>query len=187
MNFNTIFNFISAISFTIDFKVSHDYYQDFFFFDGNNSKAHLYRQNNTLTLHLIQQNNFKIYQYSNLTGNFSFSWSNVTVNDVKMRLLKSNNDIETWNFTFIPSAFQINDVCSFEPLLQNVSNGTSFSYLYIIIIMIIVILMIKADIKFVRNFIDVIKAFLKIEAENKSLENISRNNSSIDEENGQRQ
>ena len=92
----------------------------------------------------------------------------------------------TTNITF-PPAYQINDTCGFQNLLQTVSNRTSVSYLYLIIIMIIVILTIKADIKFVRNFIDVIKAFLKIEAENKSLENISRNNSSIDEENGQRQ
>ena len=80
----------------------------------------------------------------------------------------------TTNVTF-PPAYQINDTCSFQTLLQNVSNGTSFSYLYLIIIMFIVILTIKADIKFVRNFVDAIKVFLKLEVENKSLENIESN------------
>ena len=80
----------------------------------------------------------------------------------------------TTNITFTP-AYQINDTCGFQNLLQNVSNGTSVSYLYLIIIMVIVILTIKADIKFIRNFINGIKVFLKLEAENKSLENIESN------------
>ena len=177
MNFNIIFNFIAVVSFTIDFNVSDEYYQDFFLFDGNNSRAHLYRQNNTLKLHLKQQNNFKIYKYSNLTNSFSFSWSNISVNGVKMYPLKSNYDIENWNFSFIPSVLQMTDDCSFQPLLEDLSNGTSFSYVYFILIMIVVILTIKADIKFVKNFINAIKVFLKIENEIKSLESIENDDS----------
>jgi hypothetical protein len=80
----------------------------------------------------------------------------------------------TTNITF-PHAYQVNDTCAIQSLLQNVSNGTSISYFYLIIIMIIVIFTIKADIKFIRNVINGIKVFLKLEAENNSLESIESN------------
>ena len=175
MNFNIYFNFVAAISITIDFNVSDEYYQVFFLFEDENSKVHLYRQNSTLTLYLQEQNDFQMYEYNNLTNSFSFSWFNRTVNGIEMLPLKSNYDKENWNFSFIPSVLQMNDDCIFQPLLQDLSNDTSFSYVYFILIMIVVILTIKADIKFVRHFISAIKVFLKSEDEIKSMQSIEGN------------
>ena len=52
MNFNFLFSVVSALSFVVEFPVNSNNTQDYFFFEGNNQTAHLYRENKTLFLHL---------------------------------------------------------------------------------------------------------------------------------------
>ena len=121
MNFNILFNFVTCLSFTIDFNVSDEYYQDFFLFNGNNSKPHLFRQNTTLILYLNQMDDYNIYKFYNLTNSFSFVWPKLTVNNTTMYQYKSNINKNVWNFTdltFISPQLGLCDVYNSEPLLQ---------------------------------------------------------------------
>ena len=77
--------------------------QDFFIFQGGNSTAHLYRNNETVSLYLRDDKGFELYQ-TNILNKLEFSWRGFQINGTDMKLIKStgNTSMDYLNeFTFI--------------------------------------------------------------------------------------
>ena len=77
--------------------------QDLFFFQGRNSSAYLYRNNNTVSLYLSNNRSFEIYQ-TDILNQLDFSWRGYKVNGTDMKRIKSSGstDMSDLNeFTFL--------------------------------------------------------------------------------------
>ena len=147
MNFNAIFTIVASLSFTIDFYNSNEFYQDFFLFNGANSSAHLYRENDTLILYLNQLNDFEIYNFYNIPYYFTFSWVNFTVNGIEMQCVKNSTKIKNINFTdytFCSPIIDIYTSCKHEPVFKTFDKLNEINYGYIVLISLFVGIFIKS-------------------------------------------
>ena len=103
MNFTVLFHLIGSLNFHVQFSLHSDNTQDFFFFQGENSSAHLYRNNETVSLYLRDDKEFELYQI-HILNELDFSWRGFKVNGTDMRKIKSTGvtDMEDLNeFTFL--------------------------------------------------------------------------------------
>ncbi|MCP4458323.1 MAG: hypothetical protein GY816_09930 [Cytophagales bacterium] len=137
MEFNLLFGLVSALSFHIQFIVTHDERQDYFYFSGENETAHLFRENNTVTLYLAKDLNFSIYE-ADFLGTLSFTWEDFKINGIAMTLVRANGNVESskYNtFTFLsPMIHEPLLVCSTQPVMT----FKSINYGYLIAIVSIV-------------------------------------------------
>ncbi len=133
MDFNLLFGLVSALAFQIQFIVNHDAKQDYFYFDGENETAHLFRENNTVTLHLAKDPNYTVYQVD-ILNTLTFSWDNFKVNGTPMALVQDNGDVsksQYSTFTFLSPVVHDPDLdCSTQPVI----NFKTINYGYIIAI-----------------------------------------------------
>ena len=102
-----------SLTFVLNFDVNKNIYQDYFIFHGNDTSAHLFRENNTINLVLMSDENYVIYQ-SNVTNSFIFEWDGFIINDEKMKLRTNQlmfdvNQLTFYNYTFI-SSFSSQDI-----------------------------------------------------------------------------
>ena len=77
--------------------------QDFFIFQGENSSAHLYGNNGTVSLYLRDNKGFQLYQ-SSILNKLEFSWRGFKVNGTALEMVKSfgSTNMDDLNeFTFI--------------------------------------------------------------------------------------
>ena len=103
MNFTILFHIIGNLNFHVQFSLDSNYMQDFFIFQGGNSTAHLYRNNETVSLYLRDDERFELYQ-TNILNKLEFSWRGFQINGTDMKLIKStgNTSMDYLNeFTFI--------------------------------------------------------------------------------------
>ena len=103
MNFTILFHIIGNLNFHVQFSLDLNYMQDFFIFQGGNSTAHLYRNNETVSLYLRDEKGFELYQ-TNILNKLEFSWRGFQINGTDMKLIKStgNTSMDYLNeFTFI--------------------------------------------------------------------------------------
>ena len=103
MNFTILFHIIGNLNFHVQFSLDSNYMQDFFIFQGGNSTAHLYRNNETVSLYLRDEKGFELYQ-TNILNKLEFSWKGFQINGTDMKLIKStgNTSMDYLNeFTFI--------------------------------------------------------------------------------------
>ena len=103
MNFTILFHIIGNLNFHVQFSLDSNYMQDFFIFQGGNSTAHLYRNNETVSLYLRDEKGFELYQ-TNILNKLEFSWRGFQINGTDMKLIKStgNTSMDYLNeFTFI--------------------------------------------------------------------------------------
>ena len=135
MNFNFLFSVVSALSFVVEFPVNSNNTQDYFFFEGNNQTAHLYRENKTLFLHL-NHNHGKMFSFFNTTikrGTFLFSWKGFKVDGVDMLLQRSNGDIQHSkfeHFTFVSPIINVLDIESPVTPVYNLENDVNYWYFF---------------------------------------------------------
>ena len=135
MNFNFLFSVVSALSFVIEFPVNSNNTQDYFFFEGNNQTAHLYRENKTLFLHL-NHNHGKMFSFLNATikrETFIFSWEGFKVDEVDMLLQKSNGDVQHTkfeHFTFVSPIINVLDIESPATPVYNLENDVNYWYFF---------------------------------------------------------
>ena len=103
MDFYILFKIVSTLSFSLLFNVNLDFRQDFFFFEGNSSTAHLYRENSTLFLYLQNKENHFIYNGEISGEELEFSWQGFLVNGVGMNSThtKSINGLDFDTYTFL--------------------------------------------------------------------------------------
>ncbi len=137
MEFNLLFGLVSALSFQIQFIVNHDETQNYFYFSGENETAHLFRENNTVTLYLAKDLNFTIYE-ADILSTLSFTWEDFKINGIAMTLVRENGNVDNsrYNtFTFLSPMIH-------EPILdcstQHFINFKSINYGYLIAIVSIV-------------------------------------------------
>ena len=94
MNISFILATVAALNFDVAFESDDEEVQFYFFLKGNSSQATLYRQNNTLLLHLTSDDNFESYKYSLDQVEFIFSWNDFLVNDNQMTKLNKSGTVE---------------------------------------------------------------------------------------------
>ena len=138
MNFHFLFSLLSVHSFVVEFPVHVGDKQDYFFFEGENQTAHLYRNNYTLGLYLSHGSNYSLYNAEINQNNFIFSWFEFSVDGVKMTLsdkVGSVDDLQFENFTFLSP---ITDVISNEGEAECVYQLNSVNYWYILLIVLLV-------------------------------------------------
>ena len=153
MNFNILFTLLSTLSFELYFDVSPRQKQDFFLFDGENSTAHLFRENQTLVLYLKQGGNYAIYKYPHIDEGFSFSWVDFKVNDEVMKLHESVGDITNMSFdgyTLISPVIIPREIC--KTSTEHVYKISQTNYIYILLIVLGGGILMKTDIVSIRLY-----------------------------------
>ena len=98
MDFNLLFRLVATLSFSIKFNIDTNNKQDFFIFNGENTTAHLFRENETLNLFIRTNSSFKRYEISNITTKFEFSWNEFKVDGRKMEIVKSHGQLDELQF-----------------------------------------------------------------------------------------
>ena len=98
MDFNLLFTLVASLSFSIKFNIDTNSKQDFFIFSGENTTAHLFRDNETLNLFLETISGYKLYQISNITTEFEFSWNEFKVDGRQMEIVRSHGKLCTFQF-----------------------------------------------------------------------------------------
>ncbi len=151
MNFNILFTLLSTLSFTLHFDNTPDQRQDFFIFDGENSTAHLFRENRTLILYIRQSENYTIYRYVNVSDKFAFTWDGYRVNKREMTEFESNGNISNNNnMTFIgytilsPITFNHDDLAC-DYVAEKVYQPSKMNYGYLILIVFVIAVLMKSD------------------------------------------
>ena len=139
MNFNLLFSAVSTLSFIIEFPSSTEQRQDYFFFQGNDQYAHLFRENDTLILHVSSGAGYRVYNTNSEEGAFQFSWSGFEVNGLEMNLQKSSGIIghhKYENLTFLSPIIHISD---FKSLLEPVYHQTAVVNYWYFLIMVLAV------------------------------------------------
>ena len=173
MDYFILFNTIAQLSFTIQYNVSHDNFQEFFVFHGNQSHAKLFREYNLIKLYLNCTNNVNYYKLETNSTSFDFSWPELSINHIQMY---SVNHSDTKNcdfnhFKFISPFVQLHDPCGYQPLVNSFGNMENINYGYFVLIMVFVILSLKLDFK------TTFKAIIsKFESDYVSMRNIHNDN-----------
>ena len=138
MNFHFLFSLLSAHTFVVEFPVHVGDRQDYFFFEGENQTAHLYRNNHTLGLFLSRGSSYSRYYTEINQDNFTFSWDEFSVDEVKMNLsdtVGSVDDLQFENFTFLSP---VTKVSLNEGETECVHQLNSVNYWYILLIVLLV-------------------------------------------------
>ena len=103
MNFTILFHFIETLNFHVQFSLYSHSTQDFFVFQGGNSYAYLYRNNQTVFLYMRDENGFQLYQ-EDILNKLEFSWGGFKINGTEMKMIKSTGSTDMNNlneFTFL--------------------------------------------------------------------------------------
>ena len=127
MNFTILFHIIGNLNFHVQFSLDSNYMQDFFIFQGGNSTAHLYRNNETVSLYLRDEKGFELYQ-TNILNKLEFSWKGFQINGTDMKLIKStgNTSMDYLNeFIFISPIIDLQPGIMLE--MSNFNNNESES------------------------------------------------------------
>ena len=127
MNFTILFHIIGNLNFHVQFSLDSNYMQDFFIFQGGNSTAHLYRNNETVSLYLRDDEGFELYQ-TNILSKLEFTWKGFQINGTDMKLIKStgNTSMDYLNeFIFISPIIDLQPGIMLE--MSNFNNNESES------------------------------------------------------------
>ena len=127
MNFTILFHIIGNLNFHVQFSLDSNYMQDFFIFQGGNSTAHLYRNNETVSLYWRDIEGFELYQ-TNIFSKLEFTWKGFQINGTDMKLIKStgNTSMDYLNeFTFISPIIDLQPGIMLE--VSNFNNNESES------------------------------------------------------------
>ena len=139
MNINFVFNVVVSLSFVSRFNVTIDERQDYFIFNGNGTTAHLSRSNKTVSLVLISDNSYELYQTYNVTNNFTFKWNGFTIDEQKMYRVNSSGKIDQIQFdsySFLSPYLELEkEELEFYPCEQPVFSCDVINYGFIALIM----------------------------------------------------
>ena len=161
MNFTILFHLIGNLNFHVQFSLHSHNTQDFFIFQGENSSAHLYRENETVSLYLREEKDFEVYQM-HILNELNFSWIGFKVNGVDMKKIKSTGvtNMEGLNeFTFLSVVVDLQADALMNLCSPNVSetitegefmqslNFKNVNYGYIAGIMLLIVVALELKIK----------------------------------------
>ena len=123
MNFTVLFQIIGSLNFQVRFSLNSYNTQDFFIFQGEYSSAHLYRNNETLSLYLRDDTDFELYQ-TNILNELEFSWRGFKVNGTDMLKIKSTGSTgmdDLNEFTFLSPVLDLQADILMEDCSVNVN------------------------------------------------------------------
>ena len=146
MDLTLLFALTVTLTFTVQFGVNDGLQQDYFMLQGDNQTAHLHRRNQTLYLHLVQEDSLEIYMGDVKASNFNFSWTGYTINGRPMSVIKKSGNVSTMHFkqfTFISPVYD-----SFEDLecrIETHHEKRSRNYWYIVGIAIFAVIICKTN------------------------------------------
>ena len=139
MNVNFIFDVLISLSFVVRFNVTIDDHQDYFIFNGNDTTAHLSRSKSTVSLLLISNDDYELYQTFNIIDNFAFKWNGFTINEQKMNCINSSGGIDQIQFdsySFLSPYLQlVKDELEFCSCEQTVFERKDINYGLIALVM----------------------------------------------------
>ena len=128
MDFILLFSLIGSLSFDLQFEIQKMDQQDFFFFEGANTTAHLFRKNSTILLYLRKEGEYNTYQ-TEIIDELDFSWDGFKVNGSAMTLVM-NNTITNINFdTFTFLSPILNFDTREEPVIMPISEKINYGYI----------------------------------------------------------
>ena len=123
MNFTILFHFIEALNFHVQFSLYSHNTQDFFVFQGGNSYAYLYRNNQTVFLYMRDDKRFQLFQVD-ILNTLEFSWGGFKINGTEMKMIKStgSTDMDDLNeFTFLSPVLDLQP----DILMENCTLNTN--------------------------------------------------------------
>ena len=129
MNFTILFHFIETLNFHVQFSLYSHSTQDFFVFQGGNSYAYLYRNNQTVFLYMRDENGFQLYQ-EDILNKLEFSWGGFKINGTEMKMVKStgSTNMDDLNeFTFLSPVLDLQPDILMENCTLNTTETTSES------------------------------------------------------------
>ena len=178
MNINFLYSMIVSLCFTVKFDVNNDSRQDYFIFHGNDTSAHLYRQNQTLKLFLKSNTSYSFYESSNITNQFVFEWIGYKINNNKMQAVRSEGDLNLLgldSYTFISPTFNF-----VKEEVISVSEGLwiqnrDINYGFFVLIVLGVGLLLKFDIIAPKIFDTIVKTYAQISTEESAYATMANN------------
>ena len=135
MNFNLLFTTLSTLSFSVKFQVESSARQDFFLFEGTNQSAHLFRDGQSLTLNLQQNDGYKLYKTELISRNFTFSWNEYMVDNQQMLLQDSTGNVKDVVFQDFKFDSPIIELLEFDYSVEPVyklNNDVNYGYIVLI-------------------------------------------------------
>ena len=146
---NFFLNTVARLSFVIKFSVDIGDYQDYFSFNGNDAAAHLSRSNNTVSLVLMLDDAFELYQTSNVSDSFTFTWGGYQINNQNMELSKSSgriNHTEYNSYSFFATEMEIEtDRVELECRKPYIYNNSEMNYKLLAFIVFMIGLSLRSD------------------------------------------
>ena len=139
MNFNLLFSLLATQSFVVEFSVHVGNRQDYFFLEGDDQTAYLYRDNYTLGLHLSRGGNYSIYKTQIDQRNFIFSWHGFSVDGVRMTLSDAAGSIGALNFNNFTFISPIVEVISHEgeiDCVYQLNDNVNYWYIFLIVLVV---------------------------------------------------
>ena len=139
MNFTILFA-LANLSFDIEFKINPFIRQDFLFFEGENSSAHLFRENDTVFLKLASYN-IEFYK-CDITDKLEFTWEGYKVNGTAMQKFKSSGNVTALDFdafTVLSPILNIQE--TEEKIIASIVLPEKVNYYYILLIVLALLLL----------------------------------------------
>ena len=141
MNFTLLFPIVSLLNFSMDFEINNSTKQDFLYFTGANSSAHLFRVDNLVNL-MIEFDGSSSNYTTKISDELRFSWNGFLVNDTEMTKMSSNNNFvdlccvhfEFSEFTFLSPILNFNDILVPSDCQPIISSFKKVNYGYIVAI-----------------------------------------------------
>jgi len=139
MNFNLLFAVVGALNFTIKFLINTNRNQHFLMFTGKDTEAHLYRNGETVTLYLQNENKTEIYKET-ILDTLEFSWEGFKINGTEMKKVQSNDtlDLEFTEFVFLSPILDVQTNYLKEEKVVSLPDPSNIKYGYIVCIVLIV-------------------------------------------------
>ena len=167
MNFTILFHFIETLNFHVQFSLYSHSTQDFFVFQGGNSYAYLYRNNQTVFLYMRDENGFQLYQ-EDILNKLEFSWGGFKINGTEMKMVKSTGGTKMDDlneFTFLSPVLDLqpdilmetcalnsNEISSESKSISSLNlKNVNYGYIAAIILMFAIALELKIKIPLLIN------------------------------------
>lgn len=153
---------VAVLRFSIDWELSGEEQQDFFLFNGQNKSAHFFRKNNSLILYLELEENITIWEYTDPSPKFTFSWPEYNINGVKMNVIRFEGNMsrpEFDQFTFMSPIVDTTTECNLQTLIEP-SYFMKINYGYITLIVAVVGITLKLSVtspEFYSQMIDMLR------------------------------
>ena len=111
MNVNFLYNLLASFTFSITFDVDSQESQNYFLFHGDNSTAHLFRDDNVLKLIVESKSGFRHYESRDIATQFTFTWDGFKIDGGEMQIVRSSGNISDLDFngyTFLSPSLDVN-------------------------------------------------------------------------------